>query len=303
MKKLLFLLFTILIVTIISGCSKPAATLPTVIGSGSITVPTYKITAPLAGKILGLISEPGERIGQGQPLFAIEQPDLDSNTENAATEVARAEAELSNLESGNSEQAIAAALYSVQSSEQAYQVASQNYQKMSSLYAQNAIARIKVEQAQTALNSASSNLEQAREHYARLSAKASPEEIANQKQATEATQANYNKLLKKQQSNEAQSPCTGVITEKLLKNGDIATLNQHVLTLIATEQCQVILKVSVQQAEVLTVGQEIFAESANLKKKFPGKITAINDNQITILIENKLEELKNGMEVSISLKK
>ncbi len=48
MKKLLLLLCSMLLV---AGCGKPAATLPTVIGSGSVDIPAYKITAPAAGKI------------------------------------------------------------------------------------------------------------------------------------------------------------------------------------------------------------------------------------------------------------
>ena len=161
MKKLLLLFCSLLLVT---GCGKPAATLPTVIGSGSVDIPAYKITAPAAGKILGLILESGERIGKGQPLFAIEQPELDAAVEDAATEAARADAELTNLESGSGEQAIAAADYSLQSAESSYQAAEQNYQKMASLYAQNAIARIKVEQAQAALAAAEANLEAAKAH-------------------------------------------------------------------------------------------------------------------------------------------
>lgn len=159
MKKLLLLFCSLLLV---AGCGKPAATLPTVIGSGSVDIPAYKITAPAAGKILGLILESGERIGKGQPLFAIEQPELDAAVEDAATEAARADAELTNLESGSGEQAIAAADYSLQSAESSYQAAEQNYQKMASLYAQNAIARIKVEQAQAALAAAEANLEAAK---------------------------------------------------------------------------------------------------------------------------------------------
>ena len=46
---------------------------------------------------------------------------------------------------------------------------------MASLYAQNAIARIKVEQAQAALAAAEANLEAAKAHQTRLPAKASPE--------------------------------------------------------------------------------------------------------------------------------
>ena len=49
MKKLLLLFCSLLLV---AGCGKPAATLPTVIGSGNVDIPAYKITAPAAGKNL-----------------------------------------------------------------------------------------------------------------------------------------------------------------------------------------------------------------------------------------------------------
>ena len=293
MKKLLLLFCSLLL---IAGCGKPAATLPTVIGSGNVDIPAYKITAPAAGKILGLILESGERIGKGQPLFAIEQPELDAAVEDAATEAARADAELTNLESGSGEQAIAAADYSLQSAESSYQAAEQNYQKMASLYAQNAIARIKVEQAQAAL-------EAAKAHQTRLTAKASPEAIEQQKQAALQAQQHYQQLLQKQQANEAQSPCTGIVTEKLLSSGDTAAQGQHILTIRATEQCQVNLKMQPQQAAALKTGQEVIAEAAVLKKPSPGPIPAINNGTVTIMLENKLEELKAAMEVSISLKK
>lgn len=300
MKKLLLLFCSLLLV---AGCGKSAATLPTVIGSGNVDIPAYKVTAPAAGKILGLILESGERIGKGQPLFAIEQPELDAAVEDAATEATRADAELTNLESGSGEQAIAAADYSLQSAESSYQAAEQNYQKMASLYAQNAIARIKVEQAQAALAAAEANLEAAKAHQTRLTAKASPEAIEQQKQAALQAQQHYQQLLQKQQANEAQSPCTGIVTEKLLSSGDTAAQGQHILTIRATEQCQVNLKMQPQQAAALKTGQEVIAEAAVLKKTFPGTITAIDNGTVTIMLENKLEELKAAMEVSISLKK
>lgn len=299
MKKLLLLCCSLLLV---AGCGKPAATLPTVIGSGSVEIPVYKITAPAAGKILGLILEPNERIGQGQPLFAIEQPELDAAVEDAATEAARAEAELTNLESGSGEQAIAAANYSLQSAESSYQTASQNYQKMASLYAQNAIARIKVEQAQAALDAAKANLEAAQAHQTRLTAKASPEAIEQQKQVALQAQQHYQQLLQKQQANEAQSPCTGIVTEKLFSSGDTAAQGQHILTIRATEQCQVKLKMQPQQAAALKPGQAVTAEAAALKKSFPGTVTAVANGTVTITLEDKLEELQAATEVSISLK-
>ncbi len=303
MKKLLFFISTLCLMLFAAGCSNPAAAPPTLIGSATVSIPVYKITAPVAGKILGLILEPGERIGQEQPLFAIEQPELDEAVENAATEAARAEADVNNLESGSGQQALAAANYSLQSAASTYQSALQNYQKMTSLYAQNAIARIKVEEARSAFTAAEDNFKTAKAHLERLNSKASPEAIEAQKKVAVAAQQHYQELLQKQQTSEAQSPCTGTVTEKLLQSGDLAKANQHILTIRATEQCQVSLKIPQNQVAALETGQQIAAESTTLKKSFPGVITAIEDSTVTVMIENKLGELQAGMEVKIALKR
>ena len=86
------------------------------------------------------------------------------------------------------------------------------------------------------------------------------------------------------------------MTEKLLSSGDTAAQGQHILTIRATEQCQVNLKMQPQQAAALKTGQEVIAEAAVLKKTFPGTITAIDNGTVTIMLENKLEELKAAME-------
>lgn len=299
MKKLLLLFCSLLLV---AGCGKPAATLPTVIGSGSVDIPAYKITAPAAGKILGLILESGERIGKGQPLFAIEQPELDAAVEDAATEAARADAELTNLESGSGEQAIAAADYSLQSAESSYQAAEQNYQNGLSLRSK----RYRQDQSGTGTGSTGGSRSQPGSRQSAsdtFDCQSFTRSYRTAKASSTPGTTALSTAAAKQQANEAQSPCTGIVTEKLLSSGDTAAQGQHILTIRATEQCQVNLKMQPQQAAALKTGQEVIAEAAVLKKTFPGTITAIDNGTVTIMLENKLEELKAAMEVSISLKK
>lgn len=77
---------------------------------------------------------------------------------------------------------------------------------MASLYAQNAIARIKVEQAQAALATAEANLEAAKAHQTRLTAKASPEAIEQQKQAALQAQQHYQQLLQNSRPTKPRAP-------------------------------------------------------------------------------------------------
>ena len=76
----------------LSGCSLQKA--DNSLGRGTISIPTYAVKAPTAGKLIGLISETGERISKGQPLFAIGDAKLDKQVKDLATQVAKAEADL-----------------------------------------------------------------------------------------------------------------------------------------------------------------------------------------------------------------
>ena len=82
----------------LSGCSLQKA--DNSLGSGTISIPTYAVKAPTAGKLIGLISEKGERISKGQPLFAIGDAKLDKQVKDLATQVAKAEADLKRMQQG-----------------------------------------------------------------------------------------------------------------------------------------------------------------------------------------------------------
>ena len=74
------------------------------LGSGTISIPTYAVKAPTAGKLIGLISEKGERISKGQPLFAIGDAQLDKQVKDLATQVCQGpEADLKRYAAGHAD--------------------------------------------------------------------------------------------------------------------------------------------------------------------------------------------------------
>ena len=120
----------------LSGCSlqKTEGSL----GSGTISIPTYAVKAPTAGKLIGLISEKGERISKGQPLFAIGDAQLDKQVKDLATQVAKAEADLKRMQQGTPTAAPVADTSLAQANVAAAQ---QKAAKMNSLLAQGAVSR------------------------------------------------------------------------------------------------------------------------------------------------------------------
>lgn len=268
------------------------------LGSAAISIPTYAIKAPAAGKILGLISEKGERISKGQPLFAIEDTKLDKEVKDAAAQLAKAEADLKRMQQGTPTAAVSTADISLAQANVA--AAQQKATKMNSLLAQGAVSRSQAQAAQAELTRATAQLQAASQVVMSIKP-ASPEQLEAQKKLITQLKAQHAALLQKQQANEAQSPCTGIITELSAANNATAQKDQPVLQIKATDSCSITLTVSSAQAQDLQNGQAVSLKAKEVPAPFVGQISAIAGTQITITSDKKPEDLKDGATVEITL--
>lgn len=293
MKKLTLIILAILILAL-TAC-KSSTTTPA-LGSGSVYFPVYQITAPADGKILGLILKKGDRIGQEQPLFAVDDQQLAAEIKEAATDAARTEAEIKAMQNGQSRADNTAAVAAAQ---QQYEQAAAQEAKMASLYKQGAIARRQYEAASAAKAAAQAALSTAQS--AGQPVKASPEAIAEKQKLLEEQQQKYHALLQKQLALEEESPCTGIVTEKYLNAGDTAAAGQQVLAIRDLENCSAVIKISAQAAQNLKVGQSITARAGSINKNFNGSIAKIEGTDVTVNIDNISLDLKEGMEISVTV--
>lgn len=293
-NKLLFLLACITACALLlGGC---AQTNEKNLGSASISIPTYAVKAPSAGKILGLISEKDERISKGQPLFAIEDTRLDKQVKDLAAQVAKAEADLKRMEQGTPTAVPVGDLSLAQANMAAAQ---QKAAKMNALLAQGAVSRNQAQAAQNELAQAAAQL-QAATSVAVSMQPASPAQIEAQKKLIEQLKQQQAKALAQQQQNEAASPCTGIITDILLANNASATQDQVVLQIKATDSCTLTLNVTAAQAKNLEKDIAVNLKTAD-GTTFAGSITAIEDTKVTITSEKKPEELQDGSKVEVTL--
>ena len=155
-NKLLYLLFcTFVCALLLGGC---ATQNDKSLGSAAISIPSYAIKAPSAGKIIGLISEKGERISKGQPLFAIENTKLDKQVKELKLQIAKSEADLKRMQQGTPTAVPAGNLALAQANVTAAQ---QKAAKMNDLLAQGAVSRNQAQAAQNELNQALAQLQAA----------------------------------------------------------------------------------------------------------------------------------------------
>ena len=260
----------------LSGCSLQKA--DNSLGRGTISIPTYAVKAPTAGKLIGLISEKGERISKGQPLFAIE-------------------ADLKRMQQGTPTAAPVADTSLAQANVAAAQ---QKAAKMNSLLAQGAVSRNQAQAAQDELQRAIAQL-QAASSVSVSFKPASPAEIDAQQKLIVQLKAQQAAAKAQQEKNEGNSPCTGIITDLQAANNATVQKDQVILHIKAVDSCSITLNVSAAQTKKLKAGMPVNIKAAETPAPFSGKISSIDGTKITVTSDQKPEDLKDGVKVEISL--
>jgi len=253
----------------------------TSLGEIKLTIPTYTVSAPAKGKILGLIIEKNEHIGKGQPLFAIASDDVDNKVKNAAEELAKAEAELKRLEIGSSAQVNQSDLTSAKEN---LSKAEAKVEKMSRLLAEGAVSKKQASMAEAELAVAKANYQAMSGQTERQ--KASPEAIAKQKETIEALKQVNSKVLAEQAAYEAISPNAGIVIEKFANSGDVVEKNQTVLKLLAQDECEITIELSNNAVKKLDSKQTalVFKEKGS-GLAFSGKIVKLEGNTLRVLVK------------------
>lgn len=278
---------------IISGCSSSENA--QTIGSGTLTIPECKITAPAAGKIQGLILEENERISKDQPLFAVVNDNIGEQTAAAATKLAKAKAELKEMESPTPSSGISNNLPEAQA---AYDAAKQNADKMNYLLSIGAVSQKQAQAAQSALAAAEADLNSASQHNI-LFKTATPATIAAQKELVQKLQQEETELKMLQSKNEVLSPFTGIILKKYAENNANVTAKQDILYLKATDSCMIALQTDKNIATNLTIGQKVMIKAVNLPS-FEGQIQEIHEQTVTVISENKPTDITTNTNVTVS---
>ncbi len=291
-RNKIFLLGT-LTAFIISACAGQGSR---VIGSGKLIVPSYSVTAPATGKIIGLIVEAQERISKDQPLFAIADEKY-SSTKELAEQLAKAEAELRRMEQSTADVTPAANLNLAQED---YNAARQKADKMQRLFEAGAISRRQAQAAQDELAQANAQLAAARQFSASLQP-ATLQSINAQKAAVAKLREQYNTAQSALLANEAVSPCTGTITAVHAQNNASVQQGEPVLDLQASDSCTINFTVSSTQAQQLQVNQPVRIKADGSSAAFSGSIAKISGTSVTAVSEKKPENLQGGVNAEISL--
>jgi HlyD family secretion protein len=319
------LLLPLCAVALLAGCGSTEKEPETVVavqstpakrGPIELTVSSEAVVFPLeqaviTPKITSTISkfyvQRGSRVKKGQPLAQLENADLAGTAEQSKGNFEQAEANYKTTTGASVPQQIQKAELDAAAAKAAFEAQQKVYDSRKELFAQGAIPRRDLDAAEVAMIQARSQNEQAQKQLAdlqRLGKEQALKAASGQLSAAKGTYENAQALLS---YSVIRSPIDGVVTDRPLYQGELATANQPILTVMNTSK--LIAKAHIPQSEavLLKVGDHAGLNVPGLEEPIPGRVMLVSpaldpgSTTIEIWVEalKSNPALKPGMNVQI----
>jgi RND family efflux transporter MFP subunit len=264
-----------------------------------------KIAAP----VQRFLVQRGDHVKQGQLLAVLESRDLTASEGESKAQLAQAEANLRATASAQIPESVVKAQTDVDAAKQTEEAAKKLLANREKLHEQGALARKLVDDAQVAYAQAHSALLASQEHLRALQAVGKEEQI---KTATSQVEAARSHL----QSSEAQvsysrivSPISGVIADRPLYAGEMATPGTPLLTVMDISKVIARANVPQNQSSSVRVGQPATITQVDTSQTVEGKVTVVSPAtdpnsttvQVWVQADNPGDKLKPGTSVHVEI--
>ena len=233
---------------------------------------TPKITSP----IRQFLVQRGSRVRQGQVLAILENKDLAAAAEQSKGEFAQAEAGYATTVGAGLPELRQKAELDTAAAKEAFDAQQKLYNSRKELFQQGALPRRDLDSAQVALAQARSQYQQAQKQL---------DDLRNlgEKQALKSAGGQLSAMTGKYRGAEAQlsyseirSPINGVVTDRPLYPGELATANQPLLTVMDTSKLIAKAHIAQSEAAALKVGNPAELRVPGLDDPVKGRVTLVS---------------------------
>jgi HlyD family secretion protein len=315
------------ILCIVSGCSKaekekepvvsvqttPAQRAPIsqIITAEAVVYPLQQATvAPkISSTIKRFYVQRGARVKKGQLLAELENKDLSAAAESSKGDFEQAEANYVTTVGASLPQQIQKAELDAVAAKSNFDAQQKVYESRKQLFQEGAIPRKDMDAAEVAFLQARSQNEQAQKQLADL-------QRVGKQQALKSAEGSRTSAEGRMKGAEAllsysriTSPIDGVITDRPLYEGDVATANQPLLTVMNTSRLIAKAHIAQSEAAVLKVGNPAELRIPGLDEPVKGRVSLVSpaldpgSTTIEIWVEASKPDpaLKPGMTVGLSM--
>jgi HlyD family secretion protein len=251
----------------------------------------------------------GSRVKRGQLLAILENRDLAAQAEASKGDFEQADANYAIAVHAALPQQLQKAELDAAAAKSAFEAAQKVFESRQTLYQQGAIPRRDLDSADVALAQARSQNEQAQKQLVDLQRMGKEQLYKAATGTKESAEGHYRAAVAQLSYSEIRSPIDGVITDRPLYVGDLATANQPILTVMDISHLLAKAHVPETDAAQLKVGDPAQIKTPDQDEPVEGSVTLVSpaldtgSTTIEVWIETKKSTpaLKPGMTVSIEI--
>jgi HlyD family secretion protein len=264
-----------------------------------------KISAP----VQKFLVKRGSPVHEGQLLAVLENRDLAAAAQDTRGAYDQAQASYETTTAASLPEEIRKAEADAQQSQQALDAQEKVFQSRQQLFDQGALPRKELDQSRVDVTAARNQNAIARQHLDKLMAIGQQQELKAAAGQLESAKGKYLGAQAQLGYSEIRSPIAGVITDRPLYPGEMASAGTPLITVMDTSS--VIAKAHIPQndAAALKIGDKGTMTVPGLEQPIDGKVTvvspALDPNSTTVEVwfeaKNPKHELKPGTSVQLSL--
>ncbi|MBS1842004.1 MAG: efflux RND transporter periplasmic adaptor subunit [Acidobacteria bacterium] len=270
--------------------------------------------ATVSPKITSTITEfkvqRGSRVRKGQLLAILENKDLAAQAKASEGDFDQAEANYAITVNAGLPQQIQKAELDAVAAKSAFEAAQKVSDSRKDLFQQGAIPRRDLDSAEVALALARSQNEQAQKQLVDLQRMGKEQLLRAAKGTKESAEGHYRAAAAQLSYSEIRSPIDGVVTDRPLYVGDLATANQPILTVMDTSSLVAKAHIPQTDAAQLRIGDAAQINVGEGQEPVEGRVSLISpaldsgSTTIEVWVETRKPNaaLKPGMTVNIEIK-
>jgi HlyD family secretion protein len=259
---------------VLAACGRPA---PDIQASGTIEAVSVQVSSKSSGDILRLAADEGSRVNKGDLLAEIDHASLDIQLAQARAGVDLARAQLELLTNGARPEDLAQAQDALTQANETLRSAQEDYRRMQSLFGQGAATQKQRDDAETRYTTVKAQASAADQALKKLESFARPEDV--KAASARLDQASYSvQLLEKAvQDCTVTSPTAGVVTERLVEEGELATPGAGLYVVTNLDTMKLTIYVPEPDLGNIRLGQEVrISIDSHPGVEFPGRVTYIS---------------------------
>lgn len=327
-QRLAAALLALGVALVMAGCggkkateSEPLVTVQTVkversqieqqVSSEAVLFPLHQATIvpKISAPIEKFLVERGDSVHAGQLLAVLENKDLAGTAAQAKGAYEQAQANYESTTAANLPEQITQAKGNVDSAQAAFDAAQKLYDNSKKLYKQGALAGKQLDQAQVGLTQAQAQLQSARQQLEKLQSVGMKAQVKSARGQLDSAKGAYDNAAAQLSYTEIRSPIDGVVTDRPLFPGDMASTSMPLITVMRLSQVVARARMPASEAALLKVGDPAEISGPGASDPVEGKVTvvspAVDPNSTTVQVwvsaRNPHDELKPGSTVTVTV--